>query len=277
LGSRHHDDAAADDARIVLALSGVNSELANTQRELARKNAELSAAVQEKNQLLGIAAHDLRNPLGVIAGIAELLTEELGPSLSQENLELFSRVATSAAFMVELIDDLLDYSRVEAGRLDLQLQPVKIADLIRQNIAFNLLLANKKGIELRFETPDSLPFLMLDTRRMQQVLNNLISNALKFSNPGSTITVALKDAGAAVTIAIFDQGQGIPHDELDKLFQPFSSTSTVSTANEKSTGLGLAIVRRIVEAHGGHIHVESELGRGSTFIVSLPVTPLTQG
>jgi signal transduction histidine kinase len=268
---RHDHDSAPEDARVVQALTGLNSELANAQRELARKNAELNGAIREKNQLLGMAAHDLRNPLGVILGIADLLSEELAASLSVENQELFARVATSAAYMVELIDDMLDFSKIDAGRLDLELHPVDIIDFVRQNLAFNSLLANKKDIKLSFEPPNSLPLLMLDTRRMQQVLNNLISNALKFSHPGSTITVALKDAGATVTIAVADQGQGIAPNEIGRLFQPFSSTSTRSTGNEKSTGLGLAIVRRIVEAHRGQIRVESEFARGSTFIVSLPV------
>ncbi len=268
---RHRDESTPEDARVVQALTGLNSELANAQRELARKNAELNGAIREKNQLLGLAAHDLRNPLGVILGIADLLSEEPVASLSAETRKLFAHVATSAAYMVELIDDMLDFSKIDAGRLDLRLNPVDIFDFIRQNLAFNSLLANKKDINLSFEPPDSLPLVMLDTRRMQQVLNNLISNALKFSHPGSTITVALKDAGATVTIAVTDQGQGIAPDEIGRLFQPFSSTSTRSTANEKSTGLGLAIARRIVEAHRGQIRVESQLGRGSTFIVSIPV------
>jgi two-component system, OmpR family, sensor kinase len=265
---------SSDDARVVQALTSLNSELANAQRELARKNAELNGAIREKNQLLGMAAHDLRNPLGIIVGIIDLLGEELAASLSAENRELFSRVATSAAYMVELIDDMLDYSKIDAGRLELELHPVDIADLIRQNLAFNSILASKKEIKLRFESAaQQPPGLNLDSRRIQQVLNNLISNALKFAHSGSAITVTLLGGAGEVTIAIADQGQGIAADELGELFTPFSSTSTRSTANEKSTGLGLAIVRRIVEAHSGHIRVESELGRGSTFYVSLPITP----
>jgi two-component system OmpR family sensor kinase len=259
-----------DDARVVQALASLNSELANAQRELARKNAELSNAIKEKNQLLGMAAHDLRNPLGVIVGIVDLLNDELADSLSEEDRELFSRVLSSAEYMVRLIDDMLDYSKIDAGRLELQLHSVDVAELIRQNLAFNSILANKKGIKLHFESDGLPPPLKLDSRRIQQVLNNLVSNALKFSHSGSTTTVTLRCSAAGVTIAIADGGQGIAADELGKLFKPFSSTSTRSTSGEKSTGLGLAIVRRIVEAHGGHIWVESELGRGSIFYVSLP-------
>lgn len=267
------NDASPDNARVVHALAGLNTELANAQRELARTNAELNGAIREKNQLLGMAAHDLRNPLGIIVGIVDLLGAEPAASLSHENRELLSRVARSAAYMVELIDDMLDYSKIDAGRLELTLAPIDFADLIEQNLAFNAILANKKGIELRFERAGLAPPLVLDARRIQQVLNNLISNALKFSHGGGTITVTLSAGDREVTLAVADEGQGIAADELGKLFKPFSSTRTRSTANEKSTGLGLAIVRRIVEAHGGYIRVESEVGRGSTFYVTLPFTP----
>jgi signal transduction histidine kinase len=265
-------DESPDDVRIVQALAGLNSELANAQRELARRNSELAGVISEKNQLLGMAAHDLRNPLGVIVGVMDILGEELSDSLSAENRELLSRVASSADYMLTLIDDMLDYSKIDAGRLELELHPVNVAELIRQNLAFNSILANKKGIKLRFECEGPPPTLNLDSRRIQQVLNNLISNGLKFAYGGTTITVTLKSGADEVTIAVADQGQGIAADELGKLFKPYSQTRTRSTASEKSTGLGLAIVRRIVEAHGGSIRVESELGRGSTFYVSIPAS-----
>jgi two-component system, OmpR family, sensor kinase len=259
-----------DDGQVVQALAGLNSELTNTQRELARRNAELDDAIKEKNQLLGMAAHDLRNPLGVIVGVIDILNEELADSLSAENQKLFSRVASSAEYMLGLIDDMLDFSKVEAGRLELQLTPVDISKLIEEVVAFNEILAHKKGIRLSFENAAPPPPLNLDSKRMQQVLHNLLSNAIKFSHEGTTITVTLRRSETDVIVSVADQGQGIAAAELGKLFKPFSTTSTRGTANEKSTGLGLAIVRRIVEAHGGHIRVESELGRGSTFFVTLP-------
>jgi two-component system, OmpR family, sensor kinase len=274
-GSKNDDNTreSNDTSHVVQALASLNNELANAQRELTRRNVELADVIREKNQLLGMAAHDLRNPLGIVAGVVEILSDELADSLSEENRELLSRVASSVEYMLGLIDDMLDYSKIDAGRLELQLTPVDIADLIRQNLAFNAILASKKGVSLRFENEGAPPLLNLDSRRIQQVLNNLISNALKFSNPGSSVTIILLTEAAAVTIAVADQGQGIPAAELGKLFKPYSRTSTKSTGGEKSTGLGLAIVRRIVEAHGGSISVESEPGRGSTFYVSIPTAP----
>jgi signal transduction histidine kinase len=263
-----------DDSTVVTALADLNSQLSNTQRKLARRNAELAAAIAEKNQLLGMAAHDLRNPLGIIVGVADLLSDQLGDSsLETENRDLLSRVGRSAEYMRSLIDEILDYTMVEAGRLDLQFESVDLADLIRQNLRFNTMLANKKGISLRFDCAAVLPPLRLDSRRIQQVLDNLISNALKFSPSGTTVTVNLHAGNKEVTLSVADQGRGISADELENLFKPYRRSRTGGTANEKSFGLGLAIVRRIVEAHGGRIWVESQPGLGSTFYVSLLIAP----
>jgi len=147
----------------------LNSEQANVEREQTCRNADLDAAIREKNELLGMAAHDLRNPLGVIVGAAELLSDELGDSVREENRELISRVTSSAEFMLRLIDNLLDYSKIEAGRLELHLDPVDVADLIRQNVAFNSILASKKGVTLRFESEGPPALLMLDSRRFRQM------------------------------------------------------------------------------------------------------------
>jgi len=127
--SEDRGDESPEDARIVQALASLNSELANAQRELARRNSELAAVIREKNQLLGMAAHDLRNPLGVIVGVVDMLGEELADSLSAENRELFSRVASSAEYMLGLIDEMLDYSKIDAGRLELELHPVNVTVL----------------------------------------------------------------------------------------------------------------------------------------------------
>jgi two-component system, OmpR family, sensor kinase len=262
-----------DDSGVVKALADLNSELGNTQRQLARRNAELAAAIADKNQLLGMAAHDLRNPLGIIAGVADLLSEQLNDSsLEAENRDLLSRVARSAEYMQSLIDEILDYTMVEAGRLDLQMDSADLAELIRQNLRFNTMLAAKKGINLHFDCDQALPPLRFDSRRIQQVLDNLISNALKFSSSGTTVTVSLHADGKQATVAVADQGRGIAADQIENLFKPYRRSRTGGTANEKRFGLGLAIVRRIVAAHGGRIWVESEPGRGSTFYVSLPIT-----
>jgi signal transduction histidine kinase len=261
-----------DESGVVKALAELNSELANTQRQLARRNAELAAAIADKNQLLGMAAHDLRNPLGIIVGVADLLSEQLADSsLEAENRDLLSRVARSAEYMQSLIDEILDYTMVEAGRLDLQLDSADLAELIRQNLRFNTMLAAKKGISLHFACDQAPPPLRFDSRRIQQVLDNLISNALKFSSSGTTVTVSLHSNREEAALSVADQGRGIAADQMENLFKPYRRSRTGGTANEKSFGLGLATVRRIVAAHGGRIWVESEPGHGSTLHVSLPI------
>ena len=183
-----------------------------------------------------------------------------------ENRELLGQVAHSADYMLRLIDDVLDFTKISAGRLELELKPTDVAELIRENLSFNAILAKKKGSKLQFEAGASPPPLLnLDAKRMHQVLNNLVSNALKFSVAGSIIMISLRCAADEVIIAVADHGQGIAADELGNLFKAYSRTRTRSTGNEESTGLGLAIVRRIVEAHGGQIRVESELGEARLF------------
>jgi signal transduction histidine kinase len=135
----------------------------------------------------------------------------------------------------------------------------------------NRVLATRKHITVEVDAPRALPPIPLDAGKIEQVLNNLISNAVKFSHRGTRVRVRLACAPEAVTVGVLDQGQGIPAADLTKLFQPFSKTSVQTTAGEQSTGLGLAIVRRIVEGHGGRIWVESEVGRGSEFSFTLPV------
>lgn len=245
--------------------------LKQAEEELARKNAELVRLNDLKNQLLGMAAHDLRNPLSVVATASGFLLEDAGRTLSEpKQRDFLQRMKQNSEFMLRLIDDLLDVAKIESGRLDLELVEDDIGRLIEDNLAMNRVLAEKKGIGLRFERTE-LPRLSFDWGKVEQVLNNLVSNALKFSQSGSTVTVSTARENGSVVISVRDCGPGIPAGELGRLFQMFSTTSVRSTGGEKSTGLGLAISKRIVEGHGGRIWVESEVGSGSVFRFTLPV------
>jgi len=258
-------------------LTSVNNELANLQREMARKNAELSLLNEEKNRFLGIAAHDLRSPLGVILSYSEFLESEAADVLDAEQRNFVAAIRTTSQFMLRLLDDLLDVSQIEAGQLNLDLQPTDLVALLRRNIGLNRVLAARKRIDLHFKpAAETLP-LVADAAKIEQVLNNLIGNAVKFSPPGAAVTVRLGMTGAVATIVVDDQGPGIPPADLPKLFKPFSRTSVRPTAGEKCTGLGLVIVRRIVAGHGGEVRVESEVGRGSRFIVDLPMPAAGRG
>ncbi len=259
-------------------ISGVTSigedvtEERRTRAELAAKNAELLQLNEFKNQMLGMAAHDLRNPLAVIHTASGFLVDESSRNLSEEKrADFLRRIHANSEFMVKLIDDLLDVARIESGKLELELEPTDLCQLIDDSLGINRVLAEQKNIRLEFAPDCVVPALPLDRNKLAQVINNLVTNALKFSQSGTVVRVTATRDNGRVVVAVADQGQGIPADELSKLFRPFGKTSVRSTAGEKSTGLGLAISRRIVEAHGGQIWAESEVGRGSVFRFSLPV------
>jgi signal transduction histidine kinase len=225
---------------------------------------------EQKNKFLGMAAHDLRNPIGGILGYSELLLEE---ELGAEERTIVSKIESSSKFMLRLLNDLLDISQIESGKLELNLAACDLGALVQQNVELNRIIASKKQIRIELDTTDDLPAVTLDSGKFEQVLSNLVSNAIKYSFPNTLVRVGVERNDAGVRISVKDQGQGIPEAELPKVFQEFQKTSVQSTAGEKSTGLGLAIVKRIVEGHGGQIGVESTVGEGSTFWFTLPLVP----
>ncbi len=254
-----------------LELQQANQQLLAMQQELKQKNQAMEKLNAQKDYFLGMAAHDLRNPLGYINTVSELLHEDLAYMLNEEQNELLEMIHSSSEFMLRLVNELLDVAKIESGKLNLQLEPVALASLLERNLNLNRSLAAKKEINLLFQCDDSPPELMLDPQKIEQVLDNLVGNAVKFSYPHSTITVRLSRQGDTVIISVRDQGQGIPANELPDLFEPFKKLSVKSTTGEKSTGLGLAIVEKIILSHGGRINVESEVGKGTRFDVLLPM------
>jgi signal transduction histidine kinase len=217
-----------------------------------------------------MAAHDLRHPLGIISACSELLLEEAAGSLSEQHLQFLEFIQTSSSFMFSLLTDLLDIAKIEAGKLDLDIQPTDLVALIQRVVSLSQMLADRKGIQIRVLDSEPLRLVSLDAVKMEQVLNNLISNAVKFSASGTIVTIQVRPCGDRVTVSVSDQGPGIPKQEQAKLFQPFSKISVHAPDGQESTGLGLAIVRKIVLGHQGEIGVDSEVGRGSTFHFSVP-------
>ena len=259
------------DSALYNDLSRVNNELANLQREMVKKNVELERLNEEKNRFLGMAAHDLRNPLGIILSYSEFLESEAADVLNEEQRQFVATIRNTSEFMLRMVTDLLDVAAIESGKLKLDIQAIDLSQLIVRNVTLNRVLALKKDITIEFVPPITPLIVRLDAGKIEQVLNNLITNAIKFSHRGTVVRVRLSCAEGFATIAVEDRGQGIPASDLPKLFQPFSKTSVRSTAGENSTGLGLAIVRKMVEGHGGKIWVESEVGKGSIFSFTLPV------
>ena len=222
-----------------------------------------------KNRFLGIAAHDLRSPLVVLRSYLELFLQgTLGPVSAQQS-ECMSIMDRNCERMLGLIDDLLDVNVIESGKLELKREQIDFSALIAQRCAFYALAARKKRLELILEIPPHLDILC-DPARVVQVIDNLMSNAIKFSSDGGFVKVAVETADEWVQVSVCDSGPGIPEDEKVKLFTDFGKTTVRPTMGESSTGLGLAICRRLINAHGGRIWVESVPGKGSTFRFKLP-------
>ncbi len=214
-------------------------------------------------------AHDLKNPLSVIQGYLHLITDGILGELSRPQTEIIHHMDQACKVMMRLLEDLMDISVIESGHLELDLQETSLSEYLQDCHLTNQILAQMKSIELVLEIDEDLPVVRMDPDRMDQVLNNLISNAIKFSHPNTTTTISARVVDDEVLISVADQGQGIPEEELSKLFTQFGRTSVRPTSGERSVGLGLAIVKRIVEAHGGRIWVESEVGRGTVFTFTI--------
>lgn len=260
-----------DDSALFEELSRVNNELATLHRDMAQKNVELAHLNHVKNRALGVAAHDLRNPLGVVLFYSTFLESEIGATLTTQQREFLVSIKEASESMLRMVTDLLDVSAIEAGELRLERAPTDLAALVRRTVNRNSIFAVRKRIAVEMAIPPALPLVSIDAGKIEQVMNNLIDNAVKFSHQNTRIDVSLNVGAASVTVAVRDQGQGIPEIDLPKLFKPFSRTSVRTTEGEQSTGLGLAIVRNIVEGHGGQIHVESAVRKGSTFSFTLPM------
>jgi signal transduction histidine kinase len=262
--------ASEQDRRLLQEMSEVNSELATLQRNLAKKTVELQTLNDEKNKLMGMAAHDLRNPLTVLLAFASFLLEDLSGSAGPEQLEMITDMRDAAEHMRRLVDDLLDVSMLESGVVQLDREPFELAAAIERIAKQQLTLAAHKGIALECELDDSLGPLSLDRSKITQVVTNLVSNAFKYSPKDTTTCVRLARVGSEVRVTVQDQGPGIAADEQARLFRYFGRGAARPTGGEKSVGLGLAICRRIVEGHGGRIWVESTPGQGATFGFALP-------
>lgn len=225
-----------------------------------------------KNKFLGIAAHDLRSPLALVQSYADMLSDPDMAADEEKRSYFLGKIRTTTTRMLNLINDLLDISAIESGQLQLNLQPVNLVEFLQEAVGNHELTAKLKNIKVSGEIPGSLPLVSIDSRRIAQVIDNLISNAVKFSPKGTEVRVTAELNKDLIKISVSDQGQGIPETELPKLFQEFGKTSVRPTDGEKSTGLGLAIVKKIVVGHGGTVGVSSIVGQGSTFYLTLPVS-----
>jgi len=253
---------------------GIAVQRAQLYEETRRQAGELEKANKLQADFTAMIAHDLRSPLMNIVGVTEVMIGGMFGSVSKEQKKWLSRLQANGQSLIDLVSDFLDVSKLESGYIEVKRERVDLSDLIQRTIENFRVLAHEKGISISDAVDLSLPTVNVDPRRMDQVLSNLISNAIKFAGDGGETEVGAALANATeVKVWVRDNGAGIPADEMHELFQKYRQGGNAKCSSQKGTGLGLVICKMIVEAHGGKIWVESEPGHGSTFFFSLPVTP----
>ncbi len=245
--------------------------LENTLEELKTANEELAILNREKNRFLNIAAHDLRNPISTAISLANILINEKDSFSEEEQHEFLENLSERLDYSLRLMAELLDVSKIETGSLELNLEKADYMQLVEKTVHFNRLVAGYKDIDIQTTFSENELPLRFDKSKMEQVLNNLISNAIKYSHKGSDIMVRVDVQNDMVKTSVIDHGVGIKDEELPYIFQPFQKSGSRPTAGESSTGLGLAISKKIIEEHSGTIDVESRKDHGSVFSFFIPV------
>lgn len=254
----------------LLARVQTQLKLKQMQKQLQARNQELNQSLQLKNQLLGIASHDLKNPLSVVNGFAQLMQNRTSIQNDPEAREMLKYISQAALRMNELIAELLDTAALELGKMTLHCQQISLAPIMEKLLkGFQQPLAHKKqqlACQGNFDTQ-----IWGDAARISQVIENLISNAIKYSPQGAQLSVDLKTQGRWLELRIIDQGPGFSPEDQEKLFGYFQRLSAQPTGGEISTGVGLAVVKQIVDLHKGKIQLEQTSDKGSTFLVCLPL------
>jgi signal transduction histidine kinase len=247
-------------------------ELRRNNDELAAVNAKLKELDRLKSQFLSVATHELRTPLSIILGYNSMLAETLESKLSEEERRTLEESVGACKRLIRLVNTMLDISRIEAGKMEMHLVAHDLRQVLKSIVTLFQHEAKRRRVELTLDFPQRLPKVMLDSERIQQVLINLVGNALKFTPEGGRVRIAARTRGEnnEVAISVSDTGIGIPEQDLAKVFDAFAQVRRGADRGEGS-GLGLAIARRIVEAHGGRIEARSRVDEGSTFTFTLPV------
>ncbi len=239
-------------------------------REIAEKSAELEVASRHKSEFMSNMSHELRTPLNAVIGFAEVLTERMFGELNDKQMEYVHDIMESGRHLLSLINDILDLSKIEAGRMELELTQVALPTVLENALILVRERAARRGVTLAHAIDTSVGTVRADERKLKQILLNLLSNAIKFTPEGGRVEVRATVEGGEVQVAVRDTGVGIAPEDQQAVFEEFRQVGT-STAKQEGTGLGLALCRKFVELHGGRIWVESEPGRGSTFTFALPL------
>jgi signal transduction histidine kinase len=251
-------------------------EIGNLAQSFNSMASSLERGEEARRQLNADIAHELRTPLTIIEGTVDGILD----GVFQPDPDRLNVIKQQTESLTHLINDLRDLSLIESGQLKLELKPVDMAELVQHKISQIEAPAHEKGIQLEFNAADALPMVMADPVRMEQVISNLLTNAIRHTPRGGTITFSVtrqdngvneRVTGHQLLISVKDTGEGIPPENLPHIFERFYRVDNSRARSEGGTGLGLAIVKQIVDAHGGKVRAESQIGKGSTFYVALPV------
>jgi len=251
-----------------------------TERKLAEENLrkaneKLKEYNQLKDEFVSTASHELRTPLSIIMGAIRLVLDEIPGQIVEEQRDVLATAMESVKRLCRIVDSLLSISKIESGKLDLRKTVINICELIQDTISNYKSLAQENGLSLDFEIPQKSVEICLDPDKTKEVLINLISNSIKFTPEGGWIKIICTEEDGEVLVSVQDSGVGIAKEDIPKLFDKFTQFDRKAGPGEKGTGLGLAIVKKLVEMHDGQIKVESEVGQGTIFTISLPLTTET--
>ena len=237
--------------------------------ELQRLYRELETASRHKSEFLANMSHELRTPLNAIIGFSQVLRDGLFGEVNAKQEEYLEDILTSGHHLLALINDVLDLSKVEAGQVQLELAPFSIQDALERGVSMVREQATRNGVQVTLHANGGLHVVTGDERRVRQVIFNLLSNAVKFTSAGGSVDVTATRANGEVRVSVADTGPGITEDDLGRIFEEFQQTEAGARQHE-GTGLGLALSKRFVEMHGGRIWCDSEVGKGSTFVFTIP-------
>ena len=261
-------------------------KLSESNQQLEISNQELARATRLKDEFLANMSHELRTPLNAILGMTEGLQEGVFGAVNEKQIKALQTVERSGSHLLSLINDILDVAKIESGQIELDYALTDVAALCQSSLAFIKQQSVKKRIQLEIKLPPHLSELLIDERRIRQVLINLLNNAVKFTLEEGRITLEVTQLPTDIDhldfptpqfirIAVIDTGIGITPENIPKLFQPFIQIDSALNRQYAGTGLGLSLVKRIVELHGGKVSLTSELGSGSCFAIDLPCTPFS--
>jgi len=239
-------------------------------KELEAANRELAAASQHKSEFLANMSHELRTPLNAIIGFSEVLTDRMFGELNEKQEEYLKDIYASGTHLLSLINDILDLSKIEAGRMELELSDFNLPTAIENALMLVRERAGRRSIALQTDIDARLGQVQGDERKIRQVILNLLSNAIKFTPEGGRIDVSAAPKDGLVEVSVSDTGIGIAPEDQEKVFEEFRQVGTAAKKVE-GTGLGLTLCRKFVELHGGRIWVKSQEGVGSTFTFTIPV------